>query len=95
MSIALSSDDKSVVERKIVGSSNLPNLEDQNLEQVFEVERCIKWIQENDLQNVTLQFPDELLPCSAKVALEMEEKIGHRYHFFIFQAQNGCSTQLI
>ena len=78
MSIALSSDDKSVVERKIAEKSILPHFGGENIELVFEVERCIKWIKENDLQNVTLQFPDELLPFSAQVALEIEEKIGHR-----------------
>ena len=78
MSIALSSDDKSVVERKIGEKSILPHFGGENIELVFEVERCIKWIKENDLLNVTLQFPDELLPFSAQVALEIEEKIGHR-----------------
>ena len=78
MSIALSSDDKSVVERKIAEKSILPHFGGENVELVFEVERCIKWIKENDLLNVTLQFPDELLPFSAQVALEIEEKIGHR-----------------
>ena len=79
MSIALSSDDKSVVERKIGEKSILPQFGGgENVELVFEVERCIKWIKENDLQNVTLQFPDELLPFSAQVVLKIEEKIGHR-----------------
>ena len=78
MSIALSSDDKSVVERKIAEKPILSHFGGENVELVFEVERCIKWIKENDLQNVTLQFPDELLPFSAQVALEIDEKIGHR-----------------
>jgi diphthamide biosynthesis enzyme Dph1/Dph2-like protein len=55
---------------------------EENYETVFEVERCVGWIEENRLENVTLQFPDELLPYSAKVALAIEKKIGKRYNFF-------------
>jgi diphthamide biosynthesis enzyme Dph1/Dph2-like protein len=51
---------------------------EENFETVFEVERCVGWIEENRLENVTLQFPDELLPYSAKVALAIEKKIGKR-----------------
>jgi len=76
MSIALSSDDRSVIERRIV--DNVTDIEVDKINDVFEVERCVDWIRENDLQNVTLQFPDELLSFSAKVALQIEFKIGHR-----------------
>ncbi len=76
MSIALSSDDRSVIERRIV--DNVTDIDVDKINDVFEVERCVDWIRENDLQNVTLQFPDELLSFSVKVALQIEIKIGHR-----------------
>ena len=76
MSIALSSDDRSVIERQI--ADDVTDIEVDKIDDVFEVERCVNWIRENDLQNVTLQFPDELLSFSAKVALDIENKIGHR-----------------
>jgi hypothetical protein len=80
MSIALSSDDRSVIDRKLIDESVSPKIESEDFEQVFEVDRCVEWIRCNDLQNVTLQFPDELLPFSAKVALAIESKVGNRYN---------------
>lgn len=76
MSIALSSDDRSVIERSISTETML--IEGQKFEDVFEVEKCVKWIQDNRLENVTLQFPDELLPFSAQVALSIEAQVGKR-----------------
>ena len=78
MSIALSSDDRSVIERQIVDNNVTTDIDVDKIVDVFEVERCVEWIRENDLQNVTLQFPDELLSFSAKVALQIECQIGHR-----------------
>ena len=76
MLIALSSDDRSVIERKIESESS--NLSNESFEQIFEVERCVGWVRENNVENVTLQFPDELLPFSAKVALAIESQVQKR-----------------
>ena len=76
MLIALSSDDRSVIDRKIESKSS--NLSNESFEQIFEVERCVGWVRENNVENVTLQFPDELLPFSAKVALAIESQVQKR-----------------
>ena len=79
MSIALSSDDRSMIDRKIESKSL--NLSDESVEQIFEVERCVGWVRENNVENVTLQFPDELLTFSAKVALAIESQVQKRLSY--------------
>lgn len=42
------------------------------LEDMYEIERVLSWIQELDLKKIALQFPDELLKDAPDVALKIE-----------------------
>ena len=45
-------------------------------ETVFEIDRCVEWIKENDLHRVALQFPDRLLSAAPTVATLIRTRLG-------------------
>ena len=50
-------------------------LNESEINKVFEVDRCVAWIKEHDLNNVTLQFPDKLLQYAPIVATQMDASL--------------------
>jgi len=42
------------------------------LEEIYEIERILSWIEELDLKKIALQFPDELLKDAPDVTLKIE-----------------------
>jgi hypothetical protein len=75
MAVPFSANDQEVINRTIELQSDAVNtIED--IFTVFEVTRCIDWINENNLTNVTLQFPDSLISYSPAVALAIEHGLG-------------------
>jgi len=77
--LALSSDDKEVLDRSITSKQDLP---DDDLESFFEINRCVEWIKKLDLKNVALQFPDSLIRNSAIIAMEIEKRAEQRYQIY-------------
>jgi len=76
---AFSSDDKSVLERHCRLEENLVTVDnDDDLDRVFEVDRCAAWIQEKQLESVTLQFPDSLLQFAPQVASRLQAKTSKK-----------------
>ena len=77
---AFSSDDQAVLQRSVQDSSHcrLTIGNDQDLENVFEIQRCTKWIKDQNLKAVTLQFPDSLLEFAPQVASKLQKAIGER-----------------
>ena len=49
---------------------------DDEIEAVYELERCRAWIQHESLTKVALQFPDHLLPDSALVIARLQARVG-------------------
>ena len=43
---------------------------------VYEVSKCVKWIQDKGLKRVALQFPDSLLVDSPAVAQAIQVSLG-------------------
>jgi hypothetical protein len=75
MAVPFSANDQEVINRTIELQSDAVNtIED--IFTVFEVTRCIDWINENNLTNVTLQFPDSLISYSPAVVLAIEHGLG-------------------
>ncbi|KAL0122575.1 hypothetical protein PUN28_007344 [Cardiocondyla obscurior] len=46
----------------------------------YDVEKCTCWIRTNNLKQVCLQFPDNLLPDSVKIALRLEKNLGQKVY---------------
>ncbi len=83
MAVSLSSSDKEVIERSVdvsdIDADLSVGVTDANLEDVFEIDRCLKWASEKRLEKVTLQFPDSLLSYAPNVAGILQKKSGMRY----------------
>ena len=61
-----------------ISSGIKENAEESEIKEIFEVERCVCWIIEHDLHNVTLQFPDKLLQFAPVVAKQMGEILNNQ-----------------
>jgi len=75
MATAFSSPDQ-IVEAAPIADNAQPNLEQEQLEEVFEIGRCEAWVKTNGYSRVCLQFPDHLLHEAAPVARELQQRLG-------------------
>ena len=74
-----STDDQLVLTRGVEEALGQVSVEgDADLRSVFEIDRCVKWIEEKDLKAVTLQFPDSLLKFAPTVAAILQDRLGKR-----------------
>jgi len=48
---------------------------EESIDDHYEIQRCVLWIQENSFLKVALQFPDQLLHCADVIALKLLEKV--------------------
>jgi diphthamide biosynthesis protein 2 len=78
MSVALSSSDSGVINRQVSPNDENLNL-GAKLEDVFEIGRCAEWTLKNELNKVTLQFPDGLMTYAPKVADVLQTRLGKRF----------------
>ena len=56
--------------------SEVPVSRTEELEEVYETERCVRWIESEGFTRVALQFPDYLLPQAPAVASLLRERLG-------------------
>ena len=75
---AFYSNEETVIKREISDSADAHTERFDDVQAVFEVDRCEKWIREKNLKKVALQFPDSLLPYSSAVASQLEDRLGQR-----------------
>jgi len=47
-----------------------------SIEEVYEIDRCVTWIQKSQIQRVALQFPDSLLCDAPRVCNLIQQKLG-------------------
>jgi len=75
MATAFSSRDQ-IVEAAPISDNARPNLEQEQLEEVFEIGRCEAWVKTNGYSRVCLQFPDHLLHEAPPVARALQQRLG-------------------
>lgn len=73
MTSAFSSNDESVISRILEEEANAPTSVDL-LPIKYELDRCVAWIEELQLQRVCLQFPNKLLADSVNVCKYLKRK---------------------
>jgi len=71
-----SSSDQAVIEREVAVDKNRPKVDDIDVGEVFEVAKCSRWIQENGVRRVGLQFPDYLLHAAPLVSRMIKDECG-------------------
>ena len=79
MSLGFSSDDRSVLDRTVqdVNTSTL-TIDQEDLDDVFEIPRCVDWIQKEQKDVVALQFPDALLSYAPRIASRIQQTVVPR-----------------
>lgn len=70
-----------VLQRKITqeGAPTLPEL----IDDVYEISRCVTWIQQAGYKRVALQFPDELMQDAVSVTQDLERNVPSGCNVFI------------
>ena len=77
MSVPFSSSEQAAIDRQ-VDAAHVDYVHVENVSEVFEVDRCVQWIKENNLERVALQFPDHLISYSPIVAQSIEHNLEQR-----------------
>ncbi|VEN44739.1 unnamed protein product [Callosobruchus maculatus] len=67
----------------------------ENIDSVYEIEKCTQWIKIHDFHKVCLQFPNYLLPDSSEVASRLEDKLGENVYILGDTAYESCCIDYI
>lgn len=73
MTSAFTSNDESVICRIVEDEANKPTPVEL-LPDKYELDRCVAWIKELQLQSVCLQFPNKLLSDSVSISKYLKRK---------------------
>ncbi|XP_061191855.1 2-(3-amino-3-carboxypropyl)histidine synthase subunit 2-like [Saccostrea echinata] len=71
---AFSTADEIVIQRKIDATKLHSSTARSEIEDVYEIPRCARWITSNSYERVALQFPDKIMRDAARVAERLEEE---------------------
>lgn len=66
-----------------------------NIENIYEIQKCVKWITTNNFKKVCLQFPDDLLLDSVSVALCIEKYIDRKVYILGDTTCGSCCVDTI
>ncbi|XP_046385547.1 2-(3-amino-3-carboxypropyl)histidine synthase subunit 2 [Ischnura elegans] len=94
MSSAFSSSETDALQRNVKsdGCFSTP-LEQINV--VYEIDKCISWIKRKNVDKVALQFPDEMLGDSANVARLIESLLGRKVYILGDTTYGSCCVDEI
>ncbi|CAL1265440.1 unnamed protein product [Larinioides sclopetarius] len=73
MPAACNLDDSELVNSKIEKTKNEKRDESISFEEMYEIDRCVKWIKDNSFSKIALQFPENMLSDAMNVSLKLEE----------------------
>ncbi|OQR74973.1 diphthamide biosynthesis protein 2-like [Tropilaelaps mercedesae] len=77
MAVAFSSSVEEVLKRTVhISRQTVSDHSDEELSQCFELDRCSKWINDRSFRRVALQFPDDLLSMSVRVAQKLGSTVA-------------------
>nr|XP_034184072.1 2-(3-amino-3-carboxypropyl)histidine synthase subunit 2 [Osmia lignaria] len=66
-----------------------------SVDNLYELKKCSKWINECNLNKVCLQFPDNLLPDSVEIALHLENHINKKVYILGDTTCGSCCVDEI
>ncbi|XP_062619989.1 2-(3-amino-3-carboxypropyl)histidine synthase subunit 2-like [Saccostrea cucullata] len=75
---AFSTADEIVIQRKIDAAKLQSSTASSDIEDVYEIPRCAKWITSNGFERVALQFPDKIMRDAARVAESLERETNKK-----------------
>ena len=74
MALSLSSNEEDALHRVVDSCDSFCIPTGVAVDEIFEIGRCLKWIEEKCLARVTLQFPDSLLLHAPKVVERLQRR---------------------
>ncbi|NP_001086718.1 2-(3-amino-3-carboxypropyl)histidine synthase subunit 2 [Xenopus laevis] len=86
-----SSNGEEAIGRNIdIGQVDIQSSPEKDLGEFYEIEKTVEFIQRNAAQKVALQFPDDLLLDSVKVARKLEEATGAKTYILGDTSYGSC-----
>ncbi|XP_053325710.1 2-(3-amino-3-carboxypropyl)histidine synthase subunit 2 [Spea bombifrons] len=86
-----SSNEEDVIHRKLSIAEPAGSLiTEKELDEVYEIEKTVAFIQEKDARRVALQFPDELLEDSVTIARKLEGATGAKVYILGDTSYGSC-----
>ncbi|XP_078574406.1 2-(3-amino-3-carboxypropyl)histidine synthase subunit 2-like [Branchiostoma floridae x Branchiostoma japonicum] len=89
MAVAFSSDSSEVINRSL-GISSPSRTSPDSVEALYEIPRCVEWVEKHGFHGVALQFPDSLLVDATEVASKMEKKTGAKVYILGDTSYGSC-----
>ncbi|KAF2880158.1 hypothetical protein ILUMI_26021 [Ignelater luminosus] len=93
--LQFSTNESNAFEKKIDNSTEILHTSQENIDFVYEIDRCTKWIRSNNFQKVCLQFPDFLLPDSTEVAQRLQLALNQTIYVMGDTAYESCCVDYI
>ncbi|RIA85674.1 putative diphthamide synthesis protein [Glomus cerebriforme] len=83
-------DGSAVIERVLKAKSRKLAISAKQLENIYEIDRTVKVLMDCGLDNVALQFPDELLADSAEIATILKERTKKKIFVLADTSYGSC-----
>ena len=80
MSVADFSSKDTISLEKTVDVNNIIETPPEKLKSVYQLSKCIDWVNSNNFKRTCLQFPDDLLKDAPAVALYLEAALGLTFY---------------
>ncbi|KAF5281697.1 hypothetical protein FQA39_LY17718 [Lamprigera yunnana] len=83
------------LEKQIEKTTDLVHTSSEQLNYMYEIDRCLEWIQKHNFTKVCLQFPDYLLPDSSEVATCLQLKLNQPVYIMADTSYESCCVDYI
>ncbi|KAF5281896.1 hypothetical protein FQR65_LT14480 [Abscondita terminalis] len=95
MSVQFSTNESIILEKQIDDSTKFAQTSPDQLNFVYEIDNCVRWIQNHNFKKVCLQFPDHLLPDAAEVAKLLQDVLQQTVYILADTAYESCCIDYV
>ncbi|XP_055931423.1 2-(3-amino-3-carboxypropyl)histidine synthase subunit 2-like [Argiope bruennichi] len=95
MAVAFSSDDSEAINRRVDIANDERRSESISVEEMYEIDKCVKWIKDHDFSKIALQFPDSMLGDAMTVSLTLGEMTGKQVFVLGDTSYGSCCVDEI
>ncbi|GBM70298.1 2-(3-amino-3-carboxypropyl)histidine synthase subunit 2 [Araneus ventricosus] len=90
MPVACSLDDSELISSKIERTVDEKRDESISIEEMYEIDRSVKWIKDNRFSKIALQFPESMLSDAVAVSLNLEEMTERQTFILSDMSHESC-----
>lgn len=83
------------LEKDILLTENLCETNSNKIADIYEINKCVQWIQLNNFKTVCLQFPNHLLPDSSEVAQKLQNILNKTVYILADTTYESCCIDYI